>query len=677
MFEKTSLADSVEDNGFAVQNKYFDFLLNTEGNVIQPKDGQVYIPVFYWKEGIAEVGDKLTVYGKEFTVAGLTRDSLMNSPLAGSKRILVSQNDYEDLREYGMLEYLIEFRLKDMADTGKVESEYMSAGLESNGPMISYRNVILINGLTDGMVIGIILLIALLVTGIAFLCIRFTLLAKIEDEYREIGTMKAIGIRISDIKKLYLAKYTVITAAGCIMGFGFSFVLRGKMTENIRLFMGESSNAFYAPAFSALGVLLVLIAILLYVNHVLKLFKKISAAEALRFGMTQEKKKRFTVLRLSNSRILPINVFLGVKDVWNRKKIYTTMFIILLICSFIILVPQNLSNTISSKEFMTYIGIGNGQDFGIYINQLEGKEEKADEIEEALKKDDDVAKYTVFSSRIYKVVMDDGAKEQIRVEIGDHSLFPVSCYEGRLPDSEHEIALSGQNAEALGKKTGDTILINIGEENKELTVSGVYSDVQNGGKTAKATFTDTESETWFMSIPVQMKDTAKTAAAVSKYADKFPDAGVRDGEDTRIQVMGDTMESIELVSRIAFYAALFLTALITVLFMKMLIAKDRYAIAVLKASGFTKKDIMIQYVSRFIFILFAGILLGSILANVLGEQLTLAATSPIGVRYLRFLIDPVSAYIITPLLMLISTLLAMVPGIRNVGKVMVMGNINE
>ena len=69
----------------------------------------------------------------------------------------------------------------------------------------------MLNGLSDGLMIGVILLISALVIAVAFLCIRFTLLAKIEEDYREIGVMKAIGLRVSDIKKIYLVQYAAIS----------------------------------------------------------------------------------------------------------------------------------------------------------------------------------------------------------------------------------------------------------------------------------------------------------------------------------------------------------------------------------------------------------------------------------------------------------------------------------
>jgi putative ABC transport system permease protein len=344
IFEKSSLADSVQDNGFSVQGEKFDYLLDLDGNIIHVSDGEIYVPIPYMQDGSAKVGDKVQVSGKEFTVAGFLRDSQMNSLLASSKRFLVSGNDYAKIREGGSVEYLIEFRLKDPSMLGAFESAYTSAGLDANGPTITYPLFKMMNAISDGLMIAVILLVSVLVVTIAFLCIRFTLLAKIEEDYREIGVMKAIGLRVSDVKKIYLVKYAAIAALGSILGFALSFVFRGMLLENIRLYMGESENASLAPLFAIASVLVIFLAIIAYVNGVLGRFRKISPAEAVRFGVSQEKSAGARHFRLNRNRLLGTNVFLGVKDVLARTKIYATMLAVLVISAFIIIVPQNLHN---------------------------------------------------------------------------------------------------------------------------------------------------------------------------------------------------------------------------------------------------------------------------------------------------------------------------------------------
>lgn len=235
-----TLANSVQDNGFSLQSKKFDYLLDLHGNIIHAEDGELYVPISYMRDGTAKVGDMAMINGKEFTVAGFLRDSQMNSTLSASKRFLVSAKDYEEIRNLGSMEYLIEFRLKDMSELRAFETDYASAGLEANGPTVTYKLFQMMNALSDGMMIGVILLVSVLVVAISLMCIRFTLIAKIEDDYREIGVMKAIGLRVSDIKKIYLAKYAAIAAAGSILGFALSVIFRGLLLENIRLYMGKA-----------------------------------------------------------------------------------------------------------------------------------------------------------------------------------------------------------------------------------------------------------------------------------------------------------------------------------------------------------------------------------------------------------------------------------------------------
>ena len=286
---KDSLADSGQDNGFSTQGKKFDYLLDLDGNIINASDGELYVPINYMRDNITKIGDKAAINGKEFTVAGFLRDSQMNSTLSTSKRFLVSKNDYEEMKNFGSMEYLIEFRLKDFSALGEFENAYASARLEANGPTVTYPLFKMMNGISDGMMIAVILLVSVLVVAIAFMCIRFTLLAKIEDDYREIGVMKAIGLRISDIKKIYLAKYAAIAVAGSVVGFGLSLVFKRILLENIRLYMGESEDSSVAILFGILGILILLFTIIFYVSGVLKRFRKISAAEAIRFGTSQEK----------------------------------------------------------------------------------------------------------------------------------------------------------------------------------------------------------------------------------------------------------------------------------------------------------------------------------------------------------------------------------------------------
>ncbi|QTB24150.1 FtsX-like permease family protein [Lysinibacillus sphaericus] len=671
-----TLAQNVQDNGFTTQSEKFDFLLDLDGRVIEVEKGDIYVPVGYMRDGTAKLGDTVMIHNKPFTVAGFLRDSQMNSMLASSKRFLVSEEDYAAIKAAGTIEYLIEFRLKDLADLRSFEEAYQRADLEANGPTITWPLFKMLNALSDGLMIAVILLISVLVVVIALMCIRFTLLTKMEEDYREIGVMKAIGLRVADIQKMYLAKYGVIAALGCVLGFTFSFMVRDILLANIRLYMGDTANTALIWLFTIIGLVLVFASILIYVQFVLKQFRKLSAVQAIRFGAVQSKARHARWLKISTNKRLPINLFLGVKDVLSRKRLYATMLTVLLLATFIIIVPQNLYNTISSKKFITYMGIGNS-DIRIDIPQGDQHIQHVTAVLETLERDKDITNYKVLTTKKFTTMTDDGVEESLKIELGDHTVFPVEYAQGRAPVAQDEMALSVLNAEELHKKVGDTIILIVQGEMKSLTVSGIYSDITNGGKTAKAAFLDDSTDSMWNVFYGTLSNQSEVEKKVTEYADRFHFAKVSGIEEYIYQTFGTTISAIKKVSSVALVGALLMCVLMTVLFMKMLIAKDRSPIAILKSMGFTNVDISIQYAARSVVVLMLAITVGTVLANTLGEFLTSTIIASFGAASFNFIINPLSAYVFCPLALLSVVLLATLIGTFKAGQLKIMDHIKE
>lgn len=672
----TSLTNSVQDNGFSVQSEKFDFLLDLNGKVINVLDGELYVPVSYLRDNTTKIGDKAVIEGKEFTVAGFLRDSQMNSSLSGSKRFLVSKNDYDDLKIHGSMEYLIEFRLKDVSQLSAFENAYASEGLEANGPAVTYQLFKLMNALSDGLLIAIILLVSALVVAITFMCIRFALLTKIEGDYREIGVMKAIGLRISDIKKIYLAKYAMISALGCVVGFGLSFMLKDMLLENIKLYMGESNNTFFAILLGIIGILCLYLAIIVFVNSLLRRFRKISAAEAIRFGSTQQKNLGARRITLGRNRLMNTNIFLGIKDVLGRKRLYVTSLAVLAFSVFIIIVPQNLYNTISSDKFTQNMGVGN-YDMRIDIQQTDNIHQKTSEIVEAIANDNSISQYNVLTTKTFQVRVKDGLEENMKVELGDHSIFPIEYSKGRAPISEHEIALSTLNADEWSKTVGDKIILMIEDEETELTVSGIYSDITNGGKTAKAVFEDSSGDVMWNIVSAEFSNKSLVDEKISEYVNEFEFAKVSGINEFVNQTFGSTIISVKKASNVAIAVALIITILVTLLFLKLLIAKDKYSISVMKAFGYSNSDIILQYASRSIFVLIIGIILGTVLANTLGEMIAGMVISSFGASTFKFSVDVLPSYVLSPIMMICAVLIATVIGTMGVRRINIAENMKE
>ena len=672
----TSLSDSIQDNGVSMQSGQFDFLLDFDGKPIQPSDGELYVPIAYMKDSTARIGDKAIVAGKQLTVAGFVRDSQMNSTLSSSKRFLVGTNDYAAIKNSGIVEYLIEFRLKELSALGAFETAYASAGLESNGPTITYPLFRMINALTDGLMIAILILVSIMVVIVAFLCIRFTLLAKIEQDTREIGVMKAIGLRVSDIKKIYLAKYIAISLAGSLLGYLISLLFQGSLNENIRLYMGTSYASGFAPLVGIIGIVLVFFVIIFYVNSVLNRLHKISATHAIRFGDVSERSAVTKHFLLSKNTLFSVNIFLGLKDILARKKLFITMFLILLISSAIMVIPHNIATTIADKSFVSYLGIGQS-DLIINIQQTNDITSKSDSVEKFVSADGTVNKHVTLTTKVFSTVAADGSGRSIKIELGDHGVFPVAYVEGAAPSSNNDIALSSLNASDLGKKVGDTLKVSIHNRTVDMKVSGIYSDVTNGGKTAKASFTDDDASVVWSILYVSLTDKNNIEHKVAEYEKRFSFAKVSSIATRTQQMFGSTIASINISTKVAIAIAFSLSFLITLLFMKMLITKDRRTVAILHACGFTRADIIIQYTARSLCVAVIAIALGTLVANTLGAWLAGQFMSQIGATSVRFIVDSLLIYFFFPLAIIGVVIAATVIGVTSVKNNTIVENIKE
>lgn len=671
-----SLDGNIQDNGFCTQSSRFDFLLDLNNQAVQPREGELYVPVCYYKDGTVQVGDQALIDGLPFTVAGFVRDSQMNSALASSKRFLVSEADFPRLSSSGNVEYLIEFRLHDPSGLSSFETAYSAAGLPSNGPALTLPLFQMLSAISDGIMIAVIILIGLLVIFIAFLCIRFTLLAKIEDDTREIGVMKAIGMRLSDIRRIYLTLYAALAAVGSIAGYLLSFLLQKPLQENIRLNLGKSSHGAMAIRLGVLGMILVFLSVLFYVNWNLRCFRKISAAQAIRFGSQDDSAAKVSTVRLSANRLFSTNLLLGLKDVLARKRLYATMLAVIVLASFIMIVPQNLYHTISGKDFVTYMGVGQC-DLRLDIQQVSQLEEKTAVIGTYMDEDPGIARHAQFITKVYPLALEDGTTENIKVELCDHSVFPLQYAEGKMPEGEYEIALSAMNAEELEKGIGDSITLITASGATPLTICGIYSDITNGGKTAKAAFTDTSTEAAWSVICADLTGSGLLAAGVSDYAEHFPYAKVSSLDEYTAQTFGQTRDSVRTAALISILVAAAITLLVTLLSMKLLAAKDRYSIAVLRAIGFTTRDIRRQYTWRAALVLIAGVILGTALAGTLGEALSGIAVSSFGAATFHLTINPLTTYLLSPAILLFAALLATILGTLQAGEVHIYESIKE
>lgn len=627
-----SFEANMQDNGLCTQSKSFDYLLDAKNDVIYPKEGEIYVPVAYKNEYDIKIGDTFNIGNEKLIVAGFLRDSQMNSMMASSKRFLVSEADYERLKYLGSEEYLIEFRLKQGSDVNAFYTSYKDCSLYDNGPAITYPLIKLMNALSDGIMILVILLVSIVILFISILCIRYILLTELKKDMRQIGMMKAVGISGKDIGHLYISKYLMLSLIGCIAGMISALLTAKKLSINIRDLYGEPENALYIYILMLVGSVIGQAIILLSVRRSISKTKKQSAIEAL----------------------------LGNADISKRKNMWLTASVIVASAVFMILVPLGMKDTMSAPDFVTYMGIGNSH-IRADVRQNDIKKETFRFID-AIKNDERVDRYCLMQTGSYKVKLENENTYDLMIENGDHSAFPVSYKIGEAPKNENEIALSILNAEEMDLDIGDQVIVFMEKDGKEseckCTVCGIYSDITNGGKSAKACLKDDTAPIMWSIIYISLKDEGSVSDWVNEYQDMSDGIKIVKISEYLDGMYGTTIRNIAHASFMTVILSGVIIIVVILLLMRLIILKERNESSLKKALGLKTFDICKEYFKKLSAYVLSGIVFGVILGVFLGQRLAGALLSMMGAQGFRFVIDPLSTFIYVPVFIAVSAFAA-------------------
>ncbi len=646
-----SFENNMQDNGLSFQSSSFDYLVDEDNAVIHPSKGEVYVPVCYRKEYGIDTGDVMRIGKEELTVAGFLRDSQMNSMMASSKRFLVSKADYEKLRPLGSEEYLIEFRLNERSNINAFATAYKDEGLPDNGPTITYPLIRMMNALSDGMMILVILLVSVIVLFIAILCIRYIILTQLEKDKSGIGMLKAVGISRRDIRKLYLSKYLILSAAGCITGVIAAMITAKPVGTQMRELYGNAGNKGMIYAFMILGAFAAEGIILLSVYRTLRRTDRISAVDAL----------------------------CGRGSFGKKKNLWLPAMIITAAAVFMLLVPWNMKSTIEAPEFVTYMGIGESQ-IRIDIRQTENVRKTAGSVTKDIKHDSRVRDYVLMETGSYRAILPDGSSYNLLIENGDHSKFPVKYTEGRYPENDKEIALSVLNAEEMGVKPGEMIIVcremkDGTREEKACSVCGIYSDVTNGGKTAKACLGDPKDATpvmWSV-IYLSLKNEGHAEEWTKDYQDRYSsfENGVKVTliSDYLRGTYGQTIRNISDASAVSAVMACFVLFIVMLLLVRLVIWRERNDSSLKKALGFTSSDIRIEYLKKTLTYILPGIALGLFAGIFPGQSLAALLLRSMGAYGFRFIINPVAVFAAAPSMIAASAMIAAILSLTEIKRI--------
>ena len=663
--DNTIIVQSLEDSGL----KYF----HTDDAIAKSvDDGHFYCSYKFAKENKLKNGDEIKLLGENYETTlkfdGTLKDALFGSDMLSNIRIFLSKKDYKEYKEKGTSDPMSvgEFAYIDTKDVNTLD-----AALSKTGTNILFSRpaeVIKMAYVMNMIVAFIALILSVCLIIVSFIILRFTIKFTITEEYREIGVMKAIGIKNSKIKSLYLVKYLAIAIVGSILGFILSFPFSKLLLSSVSKSMMLGNGLGILP--NILGSLTVILLILGFAYLSTGVVKKATPVDAIRNGQTGERFKKKSKLKLSRSKTNSIT-FMACNDVLSNKKKYLTIASVFALCTAFVLVLTNTVTTMKSDNLIESFAAKSD----LYINDQEkqmsfmhegGDEELAEymlNFEQELKDMNTPGHVFVDAQYIFKV-NSNNEEYAISCQQGKGTTTDMYKYlKGSAPRNMYEIAITPTISKKIQANIGDTVTIDYGTGPVETTVTAYFQSMNLLGEIIRI----------HESAPTNMKDCSSWMALQINFDDHPSMKTLKQRKATLIEHFGGSKEvllpyefqidcisvvpTMEVVQKLLLAITLIVVVLVVVLMERSFISNEKSEIAILKAIGFKDKKIILYHMLRFgIVALFAVIVAGMV-----SIPLTYATISPIfgmmGMSHMIFDINPFSIFVMYPAIVLIVTLL--------------------
>lgn len=634
------------------------------------EEGKIYISgQKIWSE--VEIGDTLEIQMDDisavFEIAGGFKDAPLGSDMMGNTRVIISEKDYEKFAADETIRSLYGGSLCYIETDDIKELEQQLGMQDSNIIFMNSREVLKMTYVMDMVIAGVLLVVSVCLILIAFVVLRFTISFVLEEEYREIGVMKAIGIGSVKIRSLYMIKYFMLAAVGAAIGFLAGIPFGKMLLDSVsKTMVMETKGGLIINILCSLGVVAV---ILIFCFGCTGKLNRFTPVDAIRNGTTGERFGKKGILRLYKSRVKPA-AFLAANDVLSSPRRYAAVTVTFTLCLLLVLILVNSVNTLKSPGLVNALSLSRSDVYmdsgGTLMPMLceNGRkliEDELAQIEETLAENGMPAECSIDIIMNFPLLHGDNiCKSRVTQGIGTTADEYV-YYEGTPPQNAGEIAVTKLVAWKLDAGIGDKVIIRQYEGEREYIITALFQSMNNMGEdvrlheSAEASLVQSVGYFSFQIDFTDEPDDKEIENRIEKIKEIYETDNVYnagDYVDTIIGVSG----ILDNVRELILLVAMIIILLVTVLMERSFIARERGEIAILKAMGFGTGTIVAWHTLRFALV--------SVISTVIALLLMLPATKlsidPIfkmmGADYgIEYEIVPMEVYLVYPLIVLAVT----------------------
>ena len=600
-------------------------------------DSGVYMPMIYKSDETA-VGKtvEITIGSRtvEYDVCGFFNSVMMGSHNCSLTQIILTGDKYAELEATGCASpsALCSVRLKDKSINLNYESELKARIAErfNDARMASncYDIVSQSRYISQMICSGIVSAMAFFVLLIALVVIASNIVNYIQVNIKNLGALKAAGYTSRQLVTTLLAQFLFITVVAALAGAGLSYCVFPAVNTMMIAQTGIPYAVKFLPLPLLISVAILCGAVALVVWLASRKIKRIEPIAALRQGVRTHNFKRNRVPL--ESTVVPLNGALALKTTLAGIKHNVVVCITMLVFSLVVVFSGlMIENVIVDQEPFINLIVGETSDSCINI-----RSEIERDFLSTINADKRVQKAYVYNSVNVAHV---GGAELMATMCDDFSRVNNLnvVYKGRFPKYDNEIAIAAKYAKANDFEIGDLIEITSGGKTYKYLISGFTQISNNLGRDCLLTRSGYERLGTLSDISyyVNLADGVDIDAFNIEYKTKFAGfVNVTVNMQATFEGMGSVY--ISLVTIIV-VAILILSALIIAFVLYLLtrttLNNKMRDYGILKAIGFTTKQLILQTSLSFMPAVVLSTVLGLVLSSVIITALTALFLSGIGI----------------------------------------------
>lgn len=614
---------------------YNENLTGIQKNAKELKEGEMYVPPSFSTLYGVKIGDQVEIQiagekkTESFTIKGFFEDPFMGSAMMGMKTMLISRTSMEKIGQEalaaGEASTVIDgemLHIYQKPDDGQTTNEFLME-LNENTDIRQYTYGTYQKSAIEGFMliaqnifVGFFLVFVAVLVVVAVLVLSHNITTGIEQDYTNMGVLKALGFTNRDLQWIKMYQYLLSVVIGMALGIPAAVPVVRFINHLI-----IPATGLLIPVTLPVGVCVaslggILLLLILVTFAKTAKIGKITPIRAIRGGV-QDVYFKSRMMTAIYKRGLYFH--LALRQLISGKKQYISAGIVTALLVFFLSLTARIgawigpdgTGLMQAFNTVTY-------DIGVKYTETQNRQETKDEIEKWMNKEAGV-------ESSFLCVLENASIDHIDYLMNvNEEPERFRLLRGHTCKYDNEILVTETVAREIGKDIGDTVEVNYDGNSAEFMISGVYQCANDMGANfgiskdgAKRLGLTDESK--FFTYYV-LHDPDKVDVMMNELKDKYDDR-ISVDDPNSWSGLSSIVSALDAFCVLMYVISMLFIFVVIIMTGSKILYQEKNDFGIYKSLGFTSFKLRIMFALRF------GIV--SAIGGIAGIILSAGMTDPI------------------------------------------------